>query len=92
MPKFTVERSHSLTIDEAKQRLQALSDKLASKYGLTSSWKSATEAEVKGTGASGKITCAADKVSIMIDLSFALTPLKSKIEDKVKRELESALA
>ncbi len=91
MPKFTIERSHSLSVDEAKQRLQALSDKLASKYGLSSQWKSATEAEVKGTGATGKITCSADKVSVFIDLSFALTPLKGKIEEKVGRELDRAL-
>lgn len=92
MPKFTVERSHTLSVEEAKQRLQTLADKLSAKYGLSSQWKSATEAEVKGTGASGKITCTATKVSIFIDLSFALTPLKGKIEEKVKRELDSALA
>ena len=92
MPKFTVERSHNLSAQDVKQRLQALSDKLSAKYGLSSQWKSDSEAEVKGTGASGKITCTPNKVSVFIDLSFALTPLKSKIEDKVTRELESALA
>jgi len=91
MPKFTVERSHTLSAEEAKLRLQTLSDKLSAKYGISSQWKSATEAEVKGTGASGKITCTANKVSVFIDLSFALTPLKSKIEEKVQRELDSAL-
>ena len=92
MPKFTVERAHSLTAEEARTRLQALSDKLSEKYGLTSTWKTATEAEVKGTGATGKITCDAKKVAIFIDLSFALTPLKGKIEAKVQSELERALA
>ncbi len=92
MPKFTVERSHNLGVDEAKQRLQALSDQLSAKYGLTSLWKTATEAEVKGTGASGKITCTPTSVSVFIDLSFALTPLKGKIEQKVTAALEQALA
>jgi putative polyhydroxyalkanoate system protein len=92
MPKFTVERSHNLSVEDVKTRLQALSDKLSAKYGLSAQWKSATEAEVKGTGASGKITCSANKVSVFIDLSFALTPLKGKIEDKVTRELDAALA
>jgi putative polyhydroxyalkanoate system protein len=92
MPKFTVERSHNLSVDEAKQRLQTLSDKLADKYGLSSRWTTATEAEVKGKGASGKITCMPNKVSVFIDLSFALTPLKGKIEEKVQKELDSALA
>jgi putative polyhydroxyalkanoate system protein len=92
MPKFTIERSHNLGVEEAKQRLDAMSNKLSAKYGLSSQWKSATEAEVKGTGATGKITCTADKVSVFIDLSFALTPLKSKIEEKVTQELERALS
>jgi putative polyhydroxyalkanoate system protein len=92
MPKLTIERAHALPADEVKARLQTLSDKLSEKYGLKSSWKSDTQAEVKGTGATGTITCAPNKVSITIDLSFALTPLKGKIEDKVKRELETALA
>jgi len=92
MPKFTIERSHTLGVEQAKQRLQALSDKLASKYGLSSTWKTPTEAEVKGTGATGKITCSADRVAVSIDLSFALTPLKGKIEDKVRKELDLALA
>jgi putative polyhydroxyalkanoate system protein len=92
MPKITIEQRHSLGVDEAKARLQKMSDNLSAKYGLTSTWKTSTEAEVKGTGASGKITCAADKVTVFIDLSFALTPLKGKIEDKVTRELQAAFA
>ena len=92
MPKFTVERPHCLSPEQARERLDALAAKLSAKYGLSSTWKTATEAEVKGTGASGKIVCGSNTVSVMIDLSFALTPLKGKIEDKVKRELESALA
>ena len=92
MPKFTVERSHQHGVEGVKQRLQQLSDKLADKYGLTSQWKSATEAEVKGKGATGKITCTADKVAISIDLPFMLAPLKGKIEEKVSNELDLALA
>ncbi len=91
MPKFTVERAHQLSLEEAKRRLQALADRLAAKYGLSANWRTPTEADVKGTGATGKITCGADRVSVMIDLSFALTPLKGKIEDRVRRELDTAL-
>jgi putative polyhydroxyalkanoate system protein len=92
MPKLTIERSHQLGVDEARERLVALSTRLADKYGLKSSWTTPTEAVVKGTGATGKITCTPGKVSVMIDLSFALTPLKGKIEEKVTKELETALA
>jgi putative polyhydroxyalkanoate system protein len=92
MPKLNIERSHTLDAATVKTRLQGLSDKLAAKYGLTSTWKSDTEAEVKGTGATGKITCSTNKVSVMIDLSFALSMMKGKIEEKVQKELDAALA
>ena len=92
MPKLNIERSHQLGADEARKRLDALATKLSEKYGLKSTWTTPTSAEVKGTGATGKISCSADKVTIFIDLSFALTPLKGKIEEKVNKELDSALA
>jgi len=92
MPKLSIERSHKLSVDEAKKRLVSLADRLAEKYSLKSTWKTPTEAEVKGTGATGKIVCAPDKVTVTIDLSFALTPLKGKIEERVTKELETALA
>lgn len=92
MPKFTIERSHTLPAGEVRPRLQALSDMLADKFGLTVEWKSETEALVKRTGASGKISCEANKVSVLVDLSFALTPIRGKVEERVKLELEKALA
>ena len=92
MPKLNIERSHQLGAEEARKRVDALAAKLSEKYGLKSTWTTSTCADVKGTGATGKITCAADKVTVFIDLSFALTPLKGKIEEKVIKELETALA
>ncbi len=92
MPKLNFERSHQLGAEEARKRLDALAAKLSEKYGLKSTWTTPHSAEVKGTGATGKITCSADKVSVFIDLSFALTPLKGKIEEKVNKELDAALA
>lgn len=92
MPKFTIERSHSLPIGEVRPRLQALSDMLAAKFGLTVEWKSPTEADVRRTGASGKITCEPNKVSVLVDLSFAFTPIRGKVEERVRAELEKALA
>lgn len=92
MPKFTVEHSHNLPTNEVRARLQALQDRLAEKYGLTTEWTSPTEAELKRTGASGKITCGATKVSVSVDLSFAFTPIRGKVEERVRTELQKALA
>jgi putative polyhydroxyalkanoate system protein len=92
MPKLNIEESHALPIDELKQRLQALADRLSAKYGIEANWVSPTEAHVKRTGVTGKITCSDQKVTVFLDLSFVLSPMKDKIESRVRQELQRCLA
>ena len=92
MPKLNIEHPHTLPLDEVKKRLQALADRLSAKYGITANWVSDREANVKRTGVTGKITCTDDKVTVSLDLNFALSPLKGKVENRVKQELASCLA
>jgi putative polyhydroxyalkanoate system protein len=92
MAKLTIEQAHSLPIDEVKKRLQTLADRLAEKYGIVAKWVSDREADIKRTGVSGKITCGDSKVTVFLDLSFVLNPLKEKIESRVQKELATALA
>lgn len=92
MPKLNIEQAHSLPLDEVKKRLQALADRLSAKYGIESKWVSPTEAQVKRTGVTGKITCTDSNVTVFLDLSFVLSPMKDKVESRVRRELESCLA
>ena len=91
MPKMTIEKSHQLPADEVRKRLDSLSETLSTKYGIDAEWKSNTEAVFKRTGASGSIHCLADKVVVNVDLSFALTPMKSQVEGRIRHELEKAL-
>jgi putative polyhydroxyalkanoate system protein len=91
MPKLTIEQSHSLDPAVVRQRLDALRARLAEKYGIDAAWKSDTEATFKRTGASGSIHCHAGKVVITVDLSFALSPLKGKVETRIREELASVL-
>jgi putative polyhydroxyalkanoate system protein len=92
MPKLNIEQAHSLPVDEVKKRLEALAERLAAKYGIAASWVSPTEAQVKRTGVSGKITCSDSKVSVFLDLAFVLSPLKDKVENRVRTELKNVLA
>ena len=87
MPKIEIKQSHKVTAAEAKTKLDALNKDLADKYGLTSKWQSETVATVERTGASGTIKIAPSEVVINLDLSFALTPIKGKVEEKIKEEL-----
>ena len=92
MPKLNIEQAHSLPLEEVKKRLQALADRLSAKYGIDARWVSDTEAAVKRIGVTGKITCSAEKVTVFLDLSMMLTPLKGKVENRVRTELANCLA
>ena len=72
--------------------MQALAERLSGKYGIEANWISTTEANVKRTGVTGKITCTDSKVTVFLDLSFMLSPVKEKVESRVRRELDAAIA
>jgi putative polyhydroxyalkanoate system protein len=91
MPKVNIEQPHNLPLPEVKQRLEQLKTKFAEKYGIDGVWKNDREVEIKRTGASGSITCAESSVKVFLDLSFALSPLKGKIEERIKQALADAL-
>lgn len=92
MAKLNIEQAHALPIDEVKRRLQELADRLSAKYGIDAKWTSDREATLKRTGVSGVIKVGEDKVAVLLDLSFALLPMKGKIQERIARELKSALA
>ncbi len=91
MPKVRIEHAHSLPLPEVRQRLQGLADKLSEKYGIEAKWISEREADVKRTGVTGKILIAEDKVTVALDLSFVLSPLKEKVETRVREQLAKSL-
>jgi putative polyhydroxyalkanoate system protein len=88
MPKMTIEQPHKLPADEARKLLDTLSKDLSDKYGLSSRWLTDTEAKVERTGATGSIRIEVQRVIVDLDLSFALTPLKGKIESRIREELK----
>ena len=88
MPKLEITQSHKVTAAEAKQKLDGLSKDLSEKYGLSSKWVSDTEAKVERTGATGSIKIEPTQVKVNLDLSFALTPIKSTVEAKIQNELK----
>jgi putative polyhydroxyalkanoate system protein len=92
MAKLNIEQAHALPLDEVKKRLEDLANRLAAKYGIDAKWTSDREAQLKRTGVSGTIKLGEDKVAVLLDLSFALLPMKGKIQERIERELKSALA
>ena len=92
MAKLNIEQAHALPLDEVKRRLQELADRLSAKYGIDAKWTSDREASLKRTGVSGTIKVDENKVAVLLDLSFALLPMKGKIQERIARELKATLA
>ena len=91
MPKVNIEQKHALTDEQVKERLRSLGDRLGSKYGVTSNWVTPTQANLKAVGVSGVIAMSPGLVRVTLDLSFALTPIRGKMEDRITRELRELL-
>jgi putative polyhydroxyalkanoate system protein len=92
MPKLTITQAHALSLDQVKARLEGLANRLGAKYGIEARWTSERQATIARTGVSGVISIADDKVTVALDLSFLLSPLKDKVESRVTQELREALA
>src|SRR5579864_2648829 len=92
MPKLTITQAHSLPLDQVKTRLEALSNRLSEKYGITAKWVAPDRAQVSRTGVTGSISIGQNQVTVALDLNFMLTPLKDKVQNRVQRELREALA
>lgn len=91
MPEFTITQPHNLHPAEVRKRLDAMRERLSTKYGIDAQWKTPTEAVFDRTGASGTILCYPDKVEVNVDLSFFLSAMQGQIESRIKSELEQAL-
>ncbi len=88
MADVVVNQSHSLSQDEAKNRLEAF-EQLLAKYMVKPVW-SGYSASLKGMGVSGSIEVTPDQVQIKIKLGFAAkavgvdpTRLKGSIEKRL---------
>jgi len=92
MAKLAIEQAHALPLDEVKKRLEEVANRLSEKYGIDAKWTGDREAALKRTGVTGVIKILEDRVSVLLDISFALIPVKGKIQERIERELKSALA
>jgi putative polyhydroxyalkanoate system protein len=88
MPKLAISQPHRVGAEEARRRIDGLARELGDKYGLTSRWTSDTVAEVTGSGATGQITVEPEQVDVTLDLPFVLSPMKGRIESRIRDELQ----
>lgn len=91
MPKIDVSQSHSLTPAEAKARMEKVQAELTQKYGLAFTWEGDARLKVSGKGVKGTIDLSPTQVVVSLDLSLLLSPVKGKIESRLREQLSEQL-
>lgn len=89
---IAVDRSHDLEPRMMRARLQAMEDKLRSRYHTNTSWVDADTMSIGGPGVRGSVHVDSEHVHVELELSAALRPLKSKIEKLLSKELDLVTA
>jgi putative polyhydroxyalkanoate system protein len=87
MPRIDITQPVHVPPEEARRRLERFQGDLQERFGLVPTWVSPTEAEVSRSGASGTLKIEPSQVRVHIDLSFALSPLRGRIESEIRRRL-----
>jgi putative polyhydroxyalkanoate system protein len=87
MPRIDIAQRIDVPPEEARRRLERFQSELDERFGLLPQWTSPTEAEVSRSGASGTLRIEPSQVRVHIDLSFALSPLRGRIESEIRRRL-----
>ncbi|MBD9482848.1 polyhydroxyalkanoic acid system family protein [Pseudomonas sp. PDM14] len=86
MSRITIERSHSFGRAAAREKAEALAQRLASEYDVKFRWAGDT-LEFKRSGADGTIDVSDDLVRVNLKLGLLLSALSGTI----KREIEDTL-
>ena len=95
MATIEVNRTHNLTIEDARKRAEELAQSLEQKLWLKWSWQgdrlvfSAPSGPAKGT--QGSVEVGKSEVAVKIDLPFMLLMVKGKVEAKVAEKLDKIL-
>ena len=90
MSRINIQRSHNLTIDEARAKAQEVEQKLHERYGLRTTWEGNT-VHIEGKGVKGTLSLQGDKVVVDLKLGLAARMFAKKIEDSIGRSLDRAL-
>jgi putative polyhydroxyalkanoate system protein len=95
MATIDIRRTHTLSLDDAKERAEALARSMEAKLGIRWSWDGdrirfdAPKGAAKG--ATGVVGVDASTVRVEIDLPFLLRAIKGTVESKVNEKLDDLL-
>lgn len=87
MPSIDITQPIHVPAEEARRRLETFQAELHERFGLVPNWTTPTRVEVRRTGGGGWLQIEPSRIVAHIDLSFALTPLRGRIESEIRQRL-----
>jgi len=88
MSVIRMSRTHKLDELEARKLADEVVNDLSNEFGVKHHWEGDT-VKFKGAGAKGRMSLTPGVVDLKMELSFLLSPLKTKIENSIKRRLDA---
>ena len=96
MPKVQIRKEHGMTRQEAVERVRGVLAEVQEKYGHRIDrvdWNPTGDGGTgKGTGFKIRFNIDDVGIHVEVDLSFVLSPLKSKVARKIDEKLTAAFA
>lgn len=90
MANIHIKRSHTLSHEEARARVEEIAEDLKTKLDADYSWHG-DSLRFHRAGASGSIDLGDGFIDLKIKLGMLLTPMKGKIESSIRRHMTVAL-
>lgn len=87
MANIRVSRPHTMSLDEAKQAAQQVTDKLAAKLDMKSRWEGDV-LHFTRSGVDGKLSVTSKEATIEIKLGFMLGMMSGSIEQQANEMME----
>ena len=85
-----IKRTHSLGLEEAKRRVDKISDSIGSRFDLSSEWVG-DDLKFSGSGVKGRIAVVEDSVEVDVKLGLALMLLEGTVREQVESAMDKYL-
>ncbi len=91
MAKIHIKKQHNLEREAARARVQEIAKDLEGKLNANCSWNGDC-LEFTRSGASGSIELGEGFIDVQIKLGLMLAPMKGKIEQSIREQIETSLS
>ncbi|POA30118.1 MULTISPECIES: polyhydroxyalkanoic acid system family protein [unclassified Pseudomonas] len=90
MAHISVERTHGLGKEAAREKADKLAEKLATQYGLEPQWSGDT-LNLKRSGVKGAVYVGDTSIRVDVELGLLMSAMSGTIKSEIERALDKAL-